>query len=358
MSVFEEIYEKIKEAPVITLFRHTEPDMDSLGSQAGMKKALEALFPEKQIFMLGEQTRDGFVMDVVDDDVVKNSLGILLDASNSERIDDKRFFETADSVRMDHHIKTEDIAKLDYVDEKAGATGEILALFFRDLGLDIPAEAAQDLYQALTADTARFTTSNTRPESLEAGAYLLKQGASVVRTDQVNNGISMADFKYGALIRRKATTCQKLLFAVMSKTDWMTFGLESSRAAKKAFMLAGVQEMEIWALFTEDSDGLFNASLRSRTREVRDIAMKYGGGGHECAAGIGKLTASQVTDIIRQLAARSVETEEEKQLRLEKRQEEEAKKLAEEEAQAAQEAVNEEAKPADLPALPTEQPAQ
>lgn len=172
--MFEEIFEEIRKAPVITIFRHTEPDMDALGSQMGLKKALQHIFPEKEIYVLGQQTRNGFVMDEVEDEVIPESLGILIDTSSSDRIDDQRFFDTAKKIRFDHHIKTEEIGDLDYVDEKAGASGEVLADFFRDLNQEIGAEAAQDLYQALSADTARYTTSNTRPESLEAGAWLLR----------------------------------------------------------------------------------------------------------------------------------------------------------------------------------------
>lgn len=347
-KMFEEIFEKIKEAPVITIYRHTMPDMDSLGSQMGMKKALQHLFPEKEIYILGKETKPGFVMDDVDDDTVKESLGILLDTSNKERVDDARFFEAKDTVRFDHHIKTEELAASDYVDEKAGATGEVLANFFKEMNQDIGAEAAQDLYQALSADTARFTTSNTRPESLEAGAWLLRQGANVVRTDQVNNGISLADFKYGALIRRKATRENRLLFSVMSKTDWMSCGLDETTASKKAFMLGGVKEIDIWALFTEDFRGLFTASLRARTREVRDIAAEYGGGGHVSAAGIGGLTAIQVMEIIKKLSERSIESDEDRIAREERQAKEKAEREAAKAAQEAEAAadIEEKAEPA------------
>lgn len=305
--MFEEIYKKIEESPVIVIYRHTEPDMDALGSQAGLKEALKGLFPDKEIYAAGLQTRKGFEMDIIDDDTAKNALGILLDTSNRERVDDERFFDSKETIRLDHHIKVDTLADLDYVDEKAGATGEVVASLFQSLGKDISKEAAQHLYQALTADTARFTTSSTTPESLEVGAWLLRQGASVVKTDQANNGMSMADFKYGALVRRKATVMDHLLFAVMSKTDWMTCGLDVSIASKKSFLLGGVSGIDIWALFTEDSDGTFFASLRSRTKKVRDLAAEYGGGGHECAAGIKGLSASQVVELTAKLAKCSLE---------------------------------------------------
>lgn len=72
-------------------------------------------------------------------------------------------------------------------------------------------------------------------------------------------------------------------------------------------MLSGCADVHIWALFTRCADGTFAASLRSRQLEVRDIAESFGGGGHICAAGIKGLSSVQLTDLIKQLAARSLE---------------------------------------------------
>ncbi len=111
--MLEKIWEKIQAAPVITLFRHVNPDPDALGSQRGLKRALEHIFPDKQVYALGEMSKDGFEMDQVSPDAVKQSLAILLDTSNRDRIDGKDLYElAADTIRLDHHVKVEDLMKL------------------------------------------------------------------------------------------------------------------------------------------------------------------------------------------------------------------------------------------------------
>lgn len=48
MATFDEIYEKIKEYPTIILHRHTSPDPDAIGSQAGLARSLRLAFPDKK----------------------------------------------------------------------------------------------------------------------------------------------------------------------------------------------------------------------------------------------------------------------------------------------------------------------
>lgn len=47
MSSFDDIYEKILQYPTIILHRHTSPDPDAIGSQAGLARSLSEKFPEK-----------------------------------------------------------------------------------------------------------------------------------------------------------------------------------------------------------------------------------------------------------------------------------------------------------------------
>lgn len=306
--MLEEIWEKIQAAPVITLFRHVNPDPDALGSQRGLKRALEHIFPDKKVYALGDMAKDGYEMDQVPDDVVAGSLAILLDTSNRERIDDAaQYALAAETIRLDHHVKVEDLAALDYVDDKACATGEIVAQLLEANHQHPGSGAAQDLYRALTADSQRFTTGNTRPESLMAGAWLLKQGADVVQDLLASNRTSMEAWRYQSLIRSRSTRIHDFLFSVMEPQDYLRYGLNETQARENVFALAGCADIRIWALFTRSSDGTFAASLRSRVLEVRDLAEQFGGGGHICAAGIKGLDNDQLASLIAMLAERSLQ---------------------------------------------------
>ena len=45
------ILNKIKEYKTIIIHRHSNPDLDALGSQIGLRETLRLNFPEKEIFV-------------------------------------------------------------------------------------------------------------------------------------------------------------------------------------------------------------------------------------------------------------------------------------------------------------------
>ena len=74
------IFEKIKGNDIITIFGHVKPDGDCYGSQIGLKNAILATFPNKQVYVLGTGLPKFFKrispMDEVGDELIKKSLAI------------------------------------------------------------------------------------------------------------------------------------------------------------------------------------------------------------------------------------------------------------------------------------------
>ena len=307
MQKLNQIKEKIESAKIITIFRHVHPDMDAYGSQMGLKLALLSLYPEKEVYALGNMDFHGCTMDVVDDEVVKQSLAIILDTSNAARVDDSRYTLAQDSIRIDHHVQVETLANLEWIDDKASATCEMLPLYFQTMKQTIPSSAAQWLYNGLVADNIRFTIDSVRKESFLAAAYLMDQKVNVIQTEIDNFASTLNDFKYENKVRNRAQLKNQSLTSIMHKNDYEELGMKFTDAKDKVYALSGIKEIEVWALFTENPDGSFNASLRARTKCIREIAAQYNGGGHACASGIKGLNLGQVHEIIDLLAKRSIE---------------------------------------------------
>jgi phosphoesterase RecJ-like protein len=51
----ERIIEAIKKYNTIILHRHVRPDPDAYGSQCGLGEIIKHSFPEKQVFMVGQE---------------------------------------------------------------------------------------------------------------------------------------------------------------------------------------------------------------------------------------------------------------------------------------------------------------
>ena len=280
------IQEKIESYNTITIFRHVHPDMDAYGSQMGLKLALQALYPEKEIYAVGTMNFHEHEMDLVDDETIKRSLAIILDTSNAARIDDARYALAQDSIRIDHHVQVETIAKLEWIDEKASATCEMLPLYFEAMHQSIPESAAQLMYNGLVADNIRFTIGSVRKESFMAAAYLMDHTVDVIQTELDNFASTLNDFYYENKVRARAILKNKSLTSIMQKSDYESLNMEFSDAKDKVYALSGIKEVEVWAIFTENENGTYNASLRARTKSIREIAAQYNGGGHACASGI------------------------------------------------------------------------
>lgn len=308
-TMLNKIIERIEAYDSIVLFRHEYPDMDALGSQLGLKQAILDLYPSKHVYALGSVPFSSSwidPMDQLDDQQISQSLAIITDTSNKERVDDQRFTLAKESIRIDHHVKVESFADLEIVDEKACAACEVIALGLSKMDAKISPKAAQLLYMGLVADSIRFTISTVRPKTFLAASYLIGQGVDVVACEEENFSSTYADYLYETKVRTKVRKKARSLTAVMEIEDYRP--LSFSQAKEKVYCLSGVEGIHCWGLFTRMEDGIhYAASLRSKRLDVRSIAVKYNGGGHVCAAGIKHLTDKQVQEIIEELAKLSIE---------------------------------------------------
>ena len=62
-------------------------------------------------------------------------------------------------------------------------------------------------------------------------------------------------------------------------------GMSLETAASAVSYMDSIRDSLIWLAFIEGDDGSIRVRLRSRFVTVSELAEKYGGGGHACAAG-------------------------------------------------------------------------
>jgi len=162
------------------------------------------------------------------------------------------------------------------------------------------------LYSGLIADSIRFTIGTVRPETMKAAGYLIGQGVDVIQCEEDNFATNYSDYVYETKVREKATREGNAFVAIMEPEDYAP--LTFSQAKEKVYVLSGIREITCWGLFTRMEDGIHYAvSLRSKRKDVRQIATAFHGGGHVCAAGIKNLTREQVDEIVKQLKQLSLE---------------------------------------------------
>ena len=308
----DQIFELIEQYDCITLYRHISPDADALGSQFGLKQWISETYPSKKVYALGYEAGSKQLFpdsDIVDDEIISNSLAVILDTANASRIDDERWSLAKCSVKIDHHIFVEQYAQVEYIEDLAGATCEILASLFELKKIQLSAKAAQYLYGGMIADTLRFSIPTTTPRTLLLASYLVGCGVDVQKANEDNFSTSLKQYRYENYLRSNCLIRdEKMAYIIINKDDYESFGLSFHEAKEKVFVFGGVHEFEAWALFVEkEKDELgnrrFNGSLRSRKTVINEIASHYQGGGHRYACGVKNLTLDDIDKIVNEILA-------------------------------------------------------
>ena len=129
------ILEKIKEYETIIIHGHKRPDGDCYGSQFGLKDIIEQSFPEKNVFVVGEESSYvGFVgqVDKIPTSTYDGALSIVVDTAIARRISDQNYKLGKEIFKIDHHIPSDDSYYADYywVDTKKPSCSQMIAEFY------------------------------------------------------------------------------------------------------------------------------------------------------------------------------------------------------------------------------------
>lgn len=294
----QEILRKIKEYKTIIIHRHSNPDLDALGSQIGLRETLRLNFPEKEVYAVGDMNRFTFLgdMDNVDDSKYEEALCIICDVAVSSMISDYRYFDAKEVIVIDHHQNETNLNTPEkvfekplyrYVDTKSAACCAIVADMINEWGLKIPTNAATALYGGIVTDSGRFQYGFLAP-LFKTSAYLVENGADPqyiyrnLYVETLESRLMKNYFQSKMQLTNKNVAYMFNDRDVFDKFDVDTFTVSRGMVN----LMAGIDKIKIWANFTYDrTTGKVICEFRSRDITIVDIAKKYGGGGHACACG-------------------------------------------------------------------------
>ncbi len=318
-----QIAELLRTKQRFVVMSHFRPDGDALGCTLAMGLCLQQLGKdvtmwnedgclEKFTFLPGSESvsqpsgePQSFDVALVLDTAVKDRVGKCLASVAHADV----------WVNIDHHISNPRFGDLNYIDSTSPATGQILFELFRQCGLPLTYEMADNLYVAISTDTGSFQYPSTTARTYEIGAELVKLG---VKVGELSQRI------YESYPRRRIELLKSLLnnlsftsndrVASFSLTQEVSKGLGVLPEDNEGLIdtIRAVQGVIVAAFFEELEDGRVRVSLRSKDAKLTDVckvAQTFGGGGHTLAAGIrmtGPVDAAKqkvLTAIDEQLAA-------------------------------------------------------
>lgn len=307
-NIQNQVIEKIKEHSKIIILRHVKPDPDALGSQGGLQKMIQASFPDKNVFVLGEEVDSlKFInkMDSISKEEYEGALVIVCDTANIERISNKEILESASYViKIDHHPDREQYGDISWVDTSFSSTCEMIfdlyannldSLFLNNVG-------ARLLYTGIIGDTGRFLYNNTTSRTLKYASQLMEHfhfDPQEIYEQLYKTTQNTARLK-GKILLDYELTEQGVAYFKVTKDILDEFGTSEDEAANLVNTLKNIEENKVWVFFIE-SDEKIRVRIRSAKTHIDKVAMQYNGGGHPLASGATVYTWEEAQELIEDL---------------------------------------------------------
>lgn len=306
MNTFPKIYEKIQQYQTIILHRHTSPDPDALGSQAGLARSLKLRFPDKKILCAGENDEGDLAwinsMDKVTEADYQGALVITTDTGNIARIANKMYSKGDFLIKIDHHPDVEPYGDLRFVDDEAPAASQIVADFIIEEKLPLTAEVAYPLYAGIVGDTGRFMYPETSEHTFNVVAKLTATGININEIARNISDVTFAQAKLQAeVLEYMKVDPSGAAYAVLSRAALQKLGVDSDQASCTVSTPGRIKDIIAWNVFVEKPDGTFRVHYRSKGPIINELAAKHDGGGHALASGANAKDMNEVKQIFAEL---------------------------------------------------------
>lgn len=288
-------------AEKICIISHRSPDGDAVGSNLGLRLALEGQgkkvvsacvdpVPEDSLFL---QKADSFVRDFDYQDfdlIVSVDCGALklvaFHEQKPEILSGEKPF-----VNFDHHFSNNNYGTINPVDAEACSTSIIIYKFLRYAGWRISVDIANCLLHGIYFDTGSLMHSNTDAEVYAVCGDLMAKGADPKRiarklfhTTPVNKLRLWGRIMEKAYINEEGVTV-----SAVDRSDYEATSAGPGDTGGAIDYLNSVPDANYCVLLSEDDKGRVKGSLRTQRDDINlsEVASKWGGGGHPKASGFG-----------------------------------------------------------------------
>ena len=304
MNEFKSVAELINSNSNFLIASHENPDEDAIGSTLSLGIALEQL--GKNVYLYNETGVTQALKYLPKSKKINNNLDnipfeldtvIIVDCTDSMRVGKKfdKFISNLSvlDITIDHHFTKKTKSENCILDQHSPSTGFLIYKLLKELDVKITKDIADNIYSTIVGDTGSFAYSNTTAETFKVAAELLEFGVKpyeisknifeneplkkikllglVLNTLQLSHGGKLAT----VFITRE-------MFNETSTTKQHTEGLINYPRSVKGVELAVLYRQEE----DETKDENWKISLRAKDGiNVAEIAQRFGGGGHESAAG-------------------------------------------------------------------------
>ncbi|MBQ9306866.1 MAG: bifunctional oligoribonuclease/PAP phosphatase NrnA [Clostridia bacterium] len=304
-EALREIADHLRAAQRIAVCAHLNPDGDCIGSALAVRLILTALGKEVEVFDR-DKVPDNLSMLAGADTVrtLDQATGrydtlLCVDCAELSRVvnfgipEQKAAFDglrerCGELLQIDHHPSNPGYGDCHVIDGNAAATCVMIYDLMGLLGVKATREIAECLYTGISTDTGNFLQDNTNEDALAVIAALQETGF-----DQAALGRKLFAERRPEQVALISRALNTLRYDETRSVTCMTLTLgdfeETGALPEDADTIVNfgrdIRGVHMALLARETVEGV-KMSLRSVSPyEIVEVARKYGGGGHEMAAG-------------------------------------------------------------------------
>ena len=303
-----QIIDKIEQYDHVVIHRHVRPDPDAYGSQMGLAEIIRHNYPTKKVYVVGEHDPSLSFLghpEVIEDKIFEGALIIVTDTANTVRIDDQRYVNGTELIKIDHHPNDDPYGDLLWVDTAASSASEMIYELYEEgekyKKWSLPNSGARFLFAGIVGDTGRFLFPSATLKTFETAGHLIQYDFD---RNQVYNGMYEMERKLlhlqGYLYQNFVMDDDGMAYIKITKDILEQFHATASETSLLVGSLVNVKGIVAWVIFIEENDAI-RVRLRSKGPVINELAKKYNGGGHPLASGATAYSWDEVDVIIEDL---------------------------------------------------------
>lgn len=289
------IAQHLKNAEVIAVSGHLNPDGDAVGSVLAFAQMLDAMgkkpivliedFDEKFNIIKGtEYIYKGDYNNINPDIFFALDCGSIDRLRNAEPV----FKRSKLTYNIDHHQSNTNFADINIVNGTASSASEIAYEIISKM-TDINKDIATAIYIGILTDTGGFMYNSTSQRTHQIAGELVSAG---IDTPFIHAKILCQHTLPQARLMGVAMGNMQIdegciASTTISKVEMSICGAAQSDLDGIAEYMLNTKGIEVAVLCTERDNGFTKLSFRSKKIDVSQIAQELGGGGHKLAAGVG-----------------------------------------------------------------------
>ncbi|MCL2204225.1 MAG: bifunctional oligoribonuclease/PAP phosphatase NrnA [Defluviitaleaceae bacterium] len=274
---------------------HVNPDGDAIGSCMGLALALAKMgkepivvledFPKKFRIVPGED----FIWKKPHDELTAEVF-VALDCADVKRLGTAKalFDRMPVTVCVDHHGTNDGFAQYNLIDPDASSTSEMVYNLFAPL-VDIDPDIATAIYAGMVTDTGGFRYQATCETTLSNAIRMIETGIpfTEIYNELMHRHSFLSSKALGVVIANaKQALKGRIVYSSVTRQDLAAVGATPNNLDRTAEYLMCTRGAEV-ALFVYERETApeVKISLRSHHFHVGRFAARWGGGGHQLAAG-------------------------------------------------------------------------